>query len=180
MEGTATTVELNPQPPDRTLVYLAKDGQLVGRVELSQQVRAGTPAIIAQLKAAGVSQTVLLTGDEEAVAQPLATRWAQREAHRLSWITGNRNGKVTGKQLLMQEIRQSRSVLLCSVIVRHVGRNIRLEDDDLVGNALLFLFVRSADYPVEDRSVVAIPRDPLPADIQRDGFHNLEDRPGFR
>ena len=74
VQGPAATAGVESQPPDRTLVYLAKDGQLVGRFELTQQVRAETSAVIAQLKAAGVSQTVLLTGDEEAVARPLAEK----------------------------------------------------------------------------------------------------------
>jgi cation-transporting P-type ATPase C len=60
--------------PDRTLVYLARDGALVGFIEFAQQVRAEAQAAVMRLRAAGVRQAMLVTGDETPVAEDLAAR----------------------------------------------------------------------------------------------------------
>ncbi|MCS6926268.1 MAG: cation-translocating P-type ATPase [Candidatus Binatia bacterium] len=71
---TATDTDSQPRPADHTIVYLAKDGELVGFFELTQQIRPETRTVVEQLRRAGVHQVVMITGDEEPVATALAER----------------------------------------------------------------------------------------------------------
>jgi cation-transporting P-type ATPase C len=66
--------ESQPRPADYTIVYLAKDGELAGFFELTQQVRPETRTIVTRLRRAGVQQVAMVTGDEEPVATALAER----------------------------------------------------------------------------------------------------------
>jgi cation-transporting P-type ATPase C len=58
---------------DQTVVYVAKNGKLLGWLVFSQQLRTDAHTVVAQLRETGVTQTVLVTGDEKPVAQALAT-----------------------------------------------------------------------------------------------------------
>jgi cation-transporting P-type ATPase C len=70
----AMDAESRPRPADYTIVYLAKDGELVGFFDLTQEVRAESRTVVARLKRAGVHQVAMVTGDEEPVATALAER----------------------------------------------------------------------------------------------------------
>lgn len=62
------------RPADCTVVYLARDSELVGVFEIAQQVRPEAGTVVKQLQQAGVRQVLLVTGDEEPVAKALADR----------------------------------------------------------------------------------------------------------
>ena len=55
-----------------TVVYVACDGTFAGTIVISDTMKDGVPEAIRDLKAAGVKQTVMLTGDNEAAAQAIA------------------------------------------------------------------------------------------------------------
>ena len=55
-----------------TIVHVAIDGTYVGHIVISDRVKADSAEAIAALKAAGVSRTVMLTGDAEAVGRAVA------------------------------------------------------------------------------------------------------------
>ncbi len=55
------------------IIYVAVDGQPAGIVELADQVRPGAKEAIARLKASGVEKVVMLTGDNQRVAQRVAS-----------------------------------------------------------------------------------------------------------
>ena len=55
-----------------TVVYVACDGTFAGTIVISDTMKDGVPEAIRDLKAAGVKQTVMLTGDSEAAAQAIA------------------------------------------------------------------------------------------------------------
>ncbi len=55
----------------RGLLFVAADGQRVGRIEVADALRETTPAALEALRAEGL-RLVLLTGDEEATAQAVA------------------------------------------------------------------------------------------------------------
>ena len=55
-----------------TVVYVAADGQYLGAITLADLPKEGAKEAIAALKKAGVSRTVMLTGDSEAAAAPVA------------------------------------------------------------------------------------------------------------
>ena len=59
----------NPVPAAGTVVHVAVDGQYAGYILISDQLKPGAAQAIQGLKAAGVSKTVMLTGDSESVAQ---------------------------------------------------------------------------------------------------------------
>lgn len=55
-----------------TAVYVAFDGRYLGHVLIADQVKPDAKEAIAKLKAAGISQTVMLTGDRQEVAEAVA------------------------------------------------------------------------------------------------------------
>ena len=57
-----------------TVVYVAFDGRYVGCIVIADEIKADAPAAIKTLKAAGIRQTVMLTGDADAVGQDVAHR----------------------------------------------------------------------------------------------------------
>lgn len=63
-----------PRPADRMVVYLAKDSELVGLFEITQQIRPEAQTVVRQLRRTGVHKAMLVTGDEEPVAKALAAR----------------------------------------------------------------------------------------------------------
>ncbi len=68
--------ENNVQAPQSdgagTTVYVAVDGQAVGTLEIADQIRPGAKEAVAKLKATGVKRVVMLTGDNERIAQRVA------------------------------------------------------------------------------------------------------------
>ena len=55
-----------------SVVYLAKDGNYLGHLTIRDEIKEDAAQAIAELKAAGVRQTVMLTGDAKAVAGDVA------------------------------------------------------------------------------------------------------------
>lgn len=56
-----------------TQVYIATDNVYAGCLLIADQLRPETKPAIAELKKAGISQTVMLTGDQQAIADSVAT-----------------------------------------------------------------------------------------------------------
>ena len=59
-----------------TTVHVARDGEYLGHIVISDEIKSDAAAGIKALKAAGVRKTVMLTGDSDEVAAPLRTRSA--------------------------------------------------------------------------------------------------------
>ena len=57
-----------------TVVYVAFDGRYAGCIVIADEIKADAPAAIKTLKAAGIRQTVMLTGDADAVGQDVSRR----------------------------------------------------------------------------------------------------------
>ena len=57
-----------------TVVYVAFDGRYAGCIVIADEIKADAPAAIKTLKAAGIRQTVMLTGDADTVGQDVAHR----------------------------------------------------------------------------------------------------------
>ncbi|MBE6758884.1 MAG: cadmium-translocating P-type ATPase [Ruminococcaceae bacterium] len=55
-----------------TVVHIAIDGEYSGHILISDRVKPESPSAIAALKAAGVSRTVMLTGDSDSAARQIA------------------------------------------------------------------------------------------------------------
>jgi Cd2+/Zn2+-exporting ATPase len=56
-----------------TIVHVAMDGEYMGHIVISDRIKADSAEAIRNLKAAGISRTVMLTGDQNAVGQAVAT-----------------------------------------------------------------------------------------------------------
>lgn len=68
-----------PQPG--TAVHMAVNGAYAGCFLIADQPKASAKAAIADLKAAGVKQTVMLTGDSDAIARDVGNRLGMTEVY---------------------------------------------------------------------------------------------------
>lgn len=55
-----------------TAVYVSADGLAIGKLAIADQLRPGAKEAVAKLKATGIKRVVMLTGDNEAIAQRVA------------------------------------------------------------------------------------------------------------
>ena len=63
---------LEPADQEGTVVHVAADGAYLGHILLEDLPKAGAKEALAALKKAGVAQTVMLTGDSQQAAAPVA------------------------------------------------------------------------------------------------------------
>lgn len=71
-----------PEPPQPgTAVHMAVNGDYAGCFLIADRPKASAKAAIADLKAAGVKQTVMLTGDSHAIARDVAKRLGVTEVY---------------------------------------------------------------------------------------------------
>ncbi len=64
-----------------TIVYVAADGKLLGSIVIADGIKDGVKDAIRSLKRAGVSKTVMLTGDKRNVAEAVAKEIGLDEVH---------------------------------------------------------------------------------------------------
>jgi Cd2+/Zn2+-exporting ATPase len=57
-----------------TIVYLAVNGEYAGYIQIVDEIKADSPQAILDLKAAGIKQTVMLTGDADAIGKKVAAQ----------------------------------------------------------------------------------------------------------
>ena len=69
---TAAALVDHLEPQGTTLLFVARDGELIGAIETADTVRPEAPAALAQVRALGIQQIELLTGDTDATAAALA------------------------------------------------------------------------------------------------------------
>ena len=74
-------VEANPCEGVGTVVHVAVDGAYAGCILIADQVKPGAKDAIAALHRVGVTRTVMLTGDRDAVAQQVAAELGIDEVH---------------------------------------------------------------------------------------------------
>ncbi|WP_282208827.1 heavy metal translocating P-type ATPase [Parvibacter caecicola] len=64
-----------------TVLYVAQNGQFIGAIVIADRIKPQAKEAIARLHAAGVSRTVMLTGDRTAVANAVAAELGIDEVH---------------------------------------------------------------------------------------------------
>ncbi|MGE4354146.1 MAG: heavy metal translocating P-type ATPase [Oscillospiraceae bacterium] len=64
-----------------TIVHVAENSQYLGHIVVSDEIKPGAAKAIAALKALGITKTVMLTGDLEAVGRKVASELALDEVH---------------------------------------------------------------------------------------------------
>lgn len=77
------TMGIDVQNPNQagTVVHVAADGQYIGCIVISDEIKEDSAAAIAALKAAGVRKTVMLTGDTKEVGEQVAKELGLNEVH---------------------------------------------------------------------------------------------------
>ena len=81
------------------MVYVAADGQYLGRLVVADQIKESAPRALQMLKAEGVGRTVMLTGDAPAVGQAVGRTLGLDEVH-AGLLPGDKVERV--EQLLAQ------------------------------------------------------------------------------
>jgi len=73
--------KLKPNNVLGSSVYLAVEGQLAGIITLSDEVRPESQSTIARLQSLGIKNFVMVTGDNQAIAQAMADQLGISEVH---------------------------------------------------------------------------------------------------
>ena len=77
----AEGAEWHPCEQEGTIIHVAMDGKYLGHIVISDRIKADSAEGIHALKAAGIARTVMLTGDQEAVAASVAKTLGIDEYH---------------------------------------------------------------------------------------------------
>ena len=107
MDSIGVTVPVCPHLG--TLVHVAQDGQYLGHIVISDQIKAGAKDAIAALRHEGVRKTVMLTGDAQPVADHVAGELGLDEVF-AQLLPADKVSKV--EQLLTQTTRHGKLVFV--------------------------------------------------------------------
>lgn len=88
-----------------TVIYAAVDGKFAGYILIEDEVKADAAAAIKMLKACGIKETVMLTGDSDAVGQKIAKRLGLDKAYTQLLPAG----KVEHVEELLEELHKRSS-----------------------------------------------------------------------
>ena len=77
----AEGADWQPCEQEGTIIHVAMDGKYLGHIVISDRIKADSAEGIRALKAAGIARTVMLTGDQEAVAASVAKTLGIDEYH---------------------------------------------------------------------------------------------------
>ena len=71
---TERGVPVPDSPADRTTAFVSVDGRLAGTIEFADRLRHQVPSLMQRLAVLGVTETVMLTGDQESSAAVIAAQ----------------------------------------------------------------------------------------------------------
>lgn len=90
-----------------TVVHVAVDGAYAGHLVVADQIKDSAAPALKALKEAGVRQTVMLTGDDPAVAQSVGQQLGLDQVHagllpgdKVDWVERLLKEKRPGEQLV--------------------------------------------------------------------------------
>ena len=78
---TSHHIDVKPASEAGTIIYVALDGHCLGYIVISDTVKEGAKEAIREIKEAGVSKTVMLTGDRKGAAVQVAETLGIDEVH---------------------------------------------------------------------------------------------------
>ena len=78
---TSNHIDAKPAEEPGTIIYTALDGHYLGHIVISDTVKEGAKEAIREIKEAGVSKTVMLTGDRKGAAVQVAETLGIDEVH---------------------------------------------------------------------------------------------------
>ena len=133
-----------------TILHMAVDGSYAGHIVISDIEKPGAGAAIAALKKAGVSKTVMLTGDAKAVADKVAADLGVDEVHS-ELLPGDKVEQV--EKLLAEKSPKAKLVF--------VGDGIN--DAPVLGRADIGIAMGAmgSDAAIEAADVVLMDDDPM-------------------
>jgi len=73
--------ECRPCHHEGTIIHVAIDGEYAGHIVISDRIKEDSAQAVADLKGVSINKTVMLTGDQEAVAAAVASRLKVDEYH---------------------------------------------------------------------------------------------------
>lgn len=124
-----------------TVVYISVDGDYVGQLTISDRVKADSRAAIARLNEMGM-RTVMLTGDNQAVARAVAEELALSEYHsdlmpedKVSWLETLSQTKQQGKVAFVGDGLNDAPVLTradVGIAIGGLGSDAAIEAADVV------------------------------------------------
>ena len=132
-----------------TIIHMAVDGQYVGHIVISDVVKPHAKEALAQLHKAGVSRTVMLTGDAKKVAEAVAAELGVDEVHS-ELLPGDKVAQV--EALLAQQHRKEK--------LAFVGDGIN--DAPVLGRADIGIAMGAmgSDAAIEAADIVLMDDDP--------------------
>ncbi len=81
MESVGAVIQKCPHDHVGTVIHVAKNGVYLGHIEISDVVKPTSSQAIAELRRAGVTRTVMLTGDSAAAAEKVSKELGIDEVH---------------------------------------------------------------------------------------------------
>ena len=79
--GFADDADTSDFAPGATVVYVAADGQYLGRIEIADTIKEHAAAAIQDMKDAGVRRTIMLSGDRREAAEQVGSALQLSEVH---------------------------------------------------------------------------------------------------
>lgn len=133
-----------------TIIHIAVDGNYAGHIVISDIEKPGSKAAVAALKKAGVSKTIMLTGDARAVAEKVAADLNVDEVHS-ELLPGDKVEKV--EKLLAEKPAKAK--------LAFVGDGIN--DAPVLGRADIGIAMGAmgSDAAIEAADVVLMDDDPM-------------------
>ena len=132
-----------------TVVYVAEDGRFLGSIVIADGIKDGVKDAIQRLKRAGVSKTVMLTGDRRNVAEAVAKEIGLDEVH-AQLLPGD---KVDAVESLMKFLPESKKLAFVGDCINDAPVLSRAD----VGSAMGSM---GSDAAIEAADVVLMDDDP--------------------
>ena len=132
-----------------TVVYVAEDGRFLGSIVIADGIKDGVKDAIQRLKRAGVSKTVMLTGDRRNVAEAVAKEIGLDEVH-AQLLPGD---KVDAVESLMKFLPESKKLAFVGDGINDAPVLSRADVGIAMGS-------RGSDAAIEAADVVLMDDDP--------------------
>ena len=137
-----------------TVVYVAEDGRFLGSIVIADGIKDGVKDAIQRLKRAGVSKTVMLTGDRRNVAEAVAKEIGLDEVH-AQLLPGD---KVDAVESLMKFLPESKKLAFVGDGINDAPVLSRADVGIAMGSMGSDAAIEAADDPGKIADIVRISR----------------------
>ena len=145
MQRVSVTPRENTHPG--TVVYVAKDGQYLGNILISDRIKAKADEAIRRLKKAGVERTVMLTGDRRQAGEAVASQLGIDE--------------VRAELMPQDKVEQVESMLADGKVLAFVGDGINDAPVLMRADIGIAMGAMGSDAAIEAADIVLMDDEPL-------------------